>query len=72
MRFVIVNNLPFCISGGAKFPATIKNGEVTLGKGEPTNEVGTLTLKEVIAKLGDNVSHPAKKVEKKTSKNANN
>lgn len=55
MRFIIQDGMPYLISGGRAFPVEItEKKEVIIDKenGSMSDEVGYLTLDEVIAKIG--------------------
>ena len=55
MRFVIQDGMPYLISGGRAFPVEItEKKEVIIDNDNAsmTDEVGYLTLDEVIAKIG--------------------
>lgn len=54
MRFIIQDGMPYLISGGRAFPVEITEKEVVIDKenGSMSDEVGYLTLDEVIAKIG--------------------
>ena len=55
MRFIIQDSMPYLISGGRAFPVEItEKKEVIIDKenGSMSDEVGYLTLDEVIAKIG--------------------
>lgn len=55
MRFIIQDGAPYLISGGRAFPVEItEKKEVVIDKenGSMSDEVGYLTLDEVIAKIG--------------------
>lgn len=60
MRFIIQDGMPYLISGGRAFPVEItEKKEVIIDKenGSMSDEVGYLTLDEVIAKIGYTKSH---------------
>lgn len=63
MLFAIKKGKPYLIHGGRAFPVSIKDGTVTVDEdnAKPTTETGRYTLREVIAKLGGNVSSIKKK-----------
>ena len=67
MLFAIINDKPYLIHDGKAYPVSIENGEtVTVEKsGKKTKEIGRYTLREVVAKIGLNVSsvNPKKKAE---------
>lgn len=55
MRFILQDGMPYLISGGRAFPVEItEKKEVIIDKenGVMSDEVGYLTIDEVIAKIG--------------------
>lgn len=55
MRFIIQDGMPYLISGGRAFPVEItEKKEIIIDKenGSMSDEVGYLTIDEVIAKIG--------------------
>lgn len=68
MRFIIQDGMPYLISGGRAFPVEItEKKEVIIDKenGSMSDEVGYLTLDEVIAKIGYTKKQEEPREEKK-------
>lgn len=63
MNFAIVDGLPYLISNGHAYPVEIKDGSVRCDESQfsPTKERGGYSLREVIAKCGNEVSSIPKK-----------
>lgn len=71
MRFVIQDGTPYLISGGRAFPVEItEDRTVNIDKesGSMTDEVGYLTLDEVIAKIGFTKKQEGTQEERKSSR----
>lgn len=74
MRFRLDGKNAFLVSNGVEYPVTLNGDAVILGDGRPTDKVGTLTLIEVKAKIGDcveAVTEPIEEKPKRTRKKAN-
>lgn len=75
MRFILREKTPYLVSGGRAFPVEIteqKEVKIDTENGTISDEVGYLTLEEVIAKVGyykkpAEESQEEKKSRKKTS-----
>lgn len=71
MRFIIQDGMPYLISGGRAFPVEItEKKEVIIDKenGSMSDEVGYLTLDEVIAKIGYTKKEEAQEEKKRGRK----
>lgn len=74
MRFIIQDGMPYLISGGRAFPVEItEKKEVIIDKenGSISDEVGYLTLDEVIAKIGYTKRQEEPQEEKKGRRRSN-
>lgn len=74
MRFIIQDGMPYLISGGRAFPVEItEKKEVVIDKenGSMSDEVGYLTLDEVIAKIGYTKRQEEPQEEKKGKRKSN-
>lgn len=74
MRFIIQDGMSYLISGGRAFPVEItEKKEVIIDKenGSMSDEVGYLTLDEVIAKIGYTKKHEEPQEEKKGRRKSN-
>mgnify|MGYP001024328572 FL=1 len=74
MRFIIQDGMPYLISGGRAFPVEItEKKEVVIDKenGSMSDEVGYLTLDEVIAKIGYTKKREEPQEEKKGRRKSN-
>lgn len=58
MLFAIINDKPYLIKDGKAYPVKIENGDtVTVAtSGKKTDHIGRYMLREIVAKLGENVS----------------
>lgn len=74
MRFIIQDSMPYLISGGRAFPVELtEKKEVIIDKenGSMFDEIGYLTLDEVIAKIGYTKKQDEPQEEKKGRRKSN-
>lgn len=67
MKFFIENGVPYLVSNGMAYPVEIKDGNVRYEESQafPSNIPGRYSLKEVMAKCGNNASSIQKKSRKR-------